>query len=46
MEFPQRLAKIRKDKKLSFPEPAKMLDIHPSQLRRYEKASRSRRLRY
>ena len=37
MGFPQRLAKIRKGKKLSFPELAKMIDIHPSQLRRYEK---------
>ena len=37
MSFPERLAKIRKEKKLSFPELADMINIHPSQLRRYEK---------
>ena len=37
MEFPERLAKIRRERKLSFPELAQMIDIHPTQLRRYEK---------
>jgi transcriptional regulator with XRE-family HTH domain len=37
MGFPDRLAKIRKERKLGFPELAKMIDIHPTQLRRYER---------
>ncbi len=37
MGFPERLTQIRKSRKLGFPELAKMIDIHPTQLRRYEK---------
>jgi transcriptional regulator with XRE-family HTH domain len=37
MGFPERLAKIRKDKKLSVNELAEMIELHHSQLRRYEK---------
>jgi transcriptional regulator with XRE-family HTH domain len=37
MGFPERLTAIRKERKLGFPELAKMIDIHPTQLRRYEK---------
>jgi transcriptional regulator with XRE-family HTH domain len=37
MGFPERLAAIRKERKFGFPELAKMVDIHPTQLRRYEK---------
>ena len=37
MGFPKRLAEIRRERKLSFPELAQMIDIHPTQLRRYEK---------
>lgn len=37
MGFPERLAKIRKDKKLSINELAEMIELHHSQLRRYEK---------
>lgn len=37
MGFSERLAKIRKDKKLSVNELAAMIELHHSQLRRYEK---------
>jgi transcriptional regulator with XRE-family HTH domain len=37
MGFADRLAKIRKERKLGFNELAKMIDIHSTQLRRYEK---------
>lgn len=37
MGFPERLNKIRNERKLGFPELAKLVDIHPTQLRRYEK---------
>lgn len=37
MGFPERLAKIRKDKNLSVNELAEMIELHHSQLRRYEK---------
>ena len=37
MGFPERLTQIRKSRKLGFPELAQMIDIHPTQLRRYEK---------
>lgn len=37
MGFPERLAIIRKQRKLGFPELAQMIGIHPTQLRRYEK---------
>ena len=37
MGFPERLASIRKEKKLGFSELAQMIGIHPTQLRRYEK---------
>ena len=37
MGFPERLAKIRKDKNLSVSKLAEMIDLHHSQLRRYEK---------
>ena len=37
MGFPERLAKIRKDKNLSINELAEMITLHHSQLRRYER---------
>lgn len=37
MGFPERLASIRKERKLSIAELAEMVEIHHSQLRRYEK---------
>ncbi len=37
MGFPERLAKIRKDKNLSVNELAEIIELHHSQLRRYEK---------
>jgi transcriptional regulator with XRE-family HTH domain len=37
MGFPERLAKIRKERNLGFPELARLSDIHATQLRRYEK---------
>lgn len=37
MGFPDRLSKIRKERKLGFNELAKMIEIHSTQLRRYEK---------
>ena len=37
MGFPDRLAQIRKQRKLGFNELAKMIGIHSTQLRRYEK---------
>ncbi len=37
MGFPERIEKIRKERKLSFNELAQMINIHPTQLRRYEK---------
>jgi transcriptional regulator with XRE-family HTH domain len=37
MSFPERLAKIRKERNLGFPELARLTDIHATQLRRYEK---------
>ncbi len=37
MGFPERLTKIRAERKLSFPELARMTNIHVTQLRRYEK---------
>ena len=37
MGFPERLTQIRKSRRLGFPELAKMINIHPTQLRRYEK---------
>lgn len=37
MGFADRLARIRKERKLGFNELAKMIDIHSTQLRRYEK---------
>ena len=37
MSFPERLTKLRQQKKLGVPELAKMIDLHASQLRRYEK---------
>ena len=39
MGFPERLAIIRKQRKLGFSELADMIDIHPTQLRRYEKGA-------
>lgn len=38
MGFPERLAKIRKDKNISINELAEMIELHHTQLRRYEKA--------
>jgi transcriptional regulator with XRE-family HTH domain len=37
MGFPERLAKIRREKGLGFPELARLTDIHVTQIRRYEK---------
>ena len=37
MGFPERLTKLRKEKKLGFNELAKIIDVHSTQLRRYEK---------
>ena len=37
MGFPERLAAIRKEKKLGFSELAQIIGIHSTQLRRYEK---------
>ena len=37
MGFPERLTKIRTERKLGFPELARMTGIHVTQLRRYEK---------
>lgn len=37
MGFSERLAKIRKEKGLGFPELARLTNIHVTQLRRYEK---------
>jgi transcriptional regulator with XRE-family HTH domain len=37
MGFPERLAKIRKEKNLSVPDLARLSSIHAVQLRRYEK---------
>jgi transcriptional regulator with XRE-family HTH domain len=37
MSFSKRLAKLRRERKLGFSELARMIDIHASQLRRYEK---------
>lgn len=37
MGFPDRLATIRKERKLGFNDLAKMIGIHSTQLRRYEK---------
>jgi transcriptional regulator with XRE-family HTH domain len=37
MGFPERITKIRNERKIGFPELAKMTGIHVTQLRRYEK---------
>jgi len=37
MSFPERLAKVRTEKRLGFPELARLTNIHATQLRRYEK---------
>ncbi len=37
MSFPERLAKIRKERNLGFPELARLTEVHATQLRRYEK---------
>jgi transcriptional regulator with XRE-family HTH domain len=37
MSFPERLTKLRQERKLGFAELAQMIDIHSTQLRRYEK---------
>lgn len=37
MGFPERLAKIRKDKQISINELAELIELHHTQLRRYEK---------
>ena len=37
MSFPERLKRLRQERKLDFSELAKMISIHSTQLRRYEK---------
>lgn len=39
MGFPERLTQIRTERKIGFPELARMTNIHATQLRRYEKGT-------